>query len=224
MACLTARSPGALANVEKFSVITAIAAPLMRVNIDTDIIIPSREMKRVSKKGLSNGLFAGWRYTDIDERVANPEFVLNHAAYLGTQIIIAGENFGCGSSREHAVWALVEYGIRAVIAPSFSAIFHSNCIQNGVLPVTLPADEVAALAKLAVGGSSGIFTIDLLAQHIIDPAGRTHTFEISPNHRQTLLDGLDPIDRTLTLKASIEDFEQNHYDGNTWAKLSENQP
>lgn len=216
---MTAKLPGVLANMEKFSVVTAIAAPLMRVNIDTDIIIPSREMKRVSKKGLSNGLFAGWRYTDIDERVANPEFVLNQPAYLGTQIIIAGENFGCGSSREHAVWALAEYGIRAVIAPSFSAIFYSNCIQNGVLPVTLPAVEVSALAKQAAGGSSGIFTIDLLAQQITDPTGHTHAFKISANHRQTLLDGLDPIDRTLTLKASIEDFEQKHYAGNAWAKL-----
>lgn len=216
---MTAKLPEALASVEKFSVITAIAAPLMRVNIDTDIIIPSREMKRVSKKGLSNGLFAGWRYTDIDERIANPEFVLNQPAFLGTQIIIAGENFGCGSSREHAVWALAEYGIRAVIAPSFSAIFYSNCIQNGVLPVVLPADEVSALARQAVGGSSGIFTIDLLAQQITDPTGQIHAFKISANHRQTLLDGLDPIDRTLTLNASIEDFEKKHYANHAWAKL-----
>lgn len=192
----------------------------MRVNIDTDIIIPSREMKRVSKKGLSNGLFAGWRYLDIDARTPDPAFVLNKPAYLGTQLLITGENFGCGSSREHAVWALTEYGIRAVIAPSFSAIFQGNCIQNGVLPIVLPAQEVADLAKLAVGGSGGIFTIDLPRQKIIDPTGQIHDFEISPNQRQALLDGLDPIDRTLALKDRIEQFEAHRFATHPWAKLT----
>lgn len=205
--------------MEKFTSITAIAAPLMRVNIDTDIIIPSREMKRVSKKGLSIGLFAGWRYEDIDARKQNPDFVLNQPKYLGTQILIAGENFGCGSSREHAVWALAEYGIRAIIAPSFSAIFESNCIQNGLLPVTLQADQIAALADLAVGGSGGIFTVDLVAQTISDPTGHTHGFEISGNKRQTLMDGLDPIARTLVMEGHIRAFEEKRFATHPWARL-----
>lgn len=205
--------------MEKFTTVTAVAAPIMRVNIDTDIIIPSREMKRVSKKGLSNGLFAGWRYSTQDAREKNPEFILNQPQYLGTQILITGENFGCGSSREHAVWALAEYGIRAIIAPSFSAIFRSNCIQNGLLPVILPASEVAALATLAVGGSMGIFTIDLLEQTITDPQKTIHHFNISPNQRQTLLDGLDPIDRTLTMKDAIENYEAAHLKEQPWLHL-----
>ncbi len=205
--------------MEKFTSITAIAAPLMRVNIDTDIIIPSREMKRVSKKGLSIGLFAGWRYEDIDARKQNPDFVLNQPKYLGTQILIAGENFGCGSSREHAVWALAEYGIRTIIAPSFSAIFESNCIQNGLLPVTLQADQVAVLADLAIGGAAGIFTVDLVAQTISDPTGQIHAFKVSDNKRQTLMDGLDPIARTLMVEDQIKAFEQKRFTTHPWARL-----
>ncbi len=205
--------------MEKFTKITAIAAPVMRTNIDTDIIIPSREMKRVSKKGLSNGLFAGWRYSDIDARTPNPEFVLNKPGYFGTQILIAGENFGCGSSREHAVWALAEYGIRAIIAPSFSAIFQSNCIQNGLLPITLSSDDVTGLADQASGGSAGVFSVDLLENTITDPASRIHPFKIGTNQRQTLLDGLDPIDRTLKMKSEIERFELAHFNENSWADL-----
>lgn len=206
--------------MEKFTRITAIAAPLMRVNIDTDTIIPSREMKQVSKKGLSIGLFAGWRYSNIDARVKDSAFELNQPQYLGTQILITGENFGCGSSREHAVWALVEYGIRVIIAPSFSAIFHSNCIQNGLLPVTLPVEEVADLARQAVGGSTGIFTVDLLEQLIIDPADTAHSFTLSSNQRQTLLDGLDPIDNTLKLRDKIDGFETERLDAHPWARIT----
>lgn len=206
--------------MEKFSSITAIAAPLMRVNIDTDIIIPSREMKRVSKKGLSNGLFAGWRYTDIDARTNNPDFILNDPKYLGTQILFAGENFGCGSSREHAVWALAEYGIRSIIAPSFSAIFRSNCIQNGVLPIVLPMSTVTQLADQAIGGSKGMFTVDLVAQEIRSPNGESHSFEISDGDRQILLDGLDPIDRTLQRLDDIKAFETSRFADQPWASIA----
>lgn len=205
--------------MEKFTRISAIAAPIVRENIDTDIIIPSREMKRVSKKGLSDGLFAGWRYCDMDARTPDPEFVLNDPAYLGTQILIVGENFGCGSSREHAVWALVEYGIRAIVAPSFSAIFQSNCIQNGLLPIVLEKTGIRQLAGRAVGGSKGIFTVDLLEQEIMLPGGEKLPFDINQQDRQTLVDGLDPIDRTLQLADQINAFEASRFGTNPWVDL-----
>lgn len=205
--------------MEKFTRISAIAAPLVRENIDTDIIIPSREMKRVSKKGLSNGLFAGWRYSDMEARTPDPEFILNNPAYLGTQILVVGKNFGCGSSREHAVWALAEYGIRTIVAPSFSAIFRSNCIQNGVLPIAVTNSEVLRLAEQAIGGSNGIFTVDLLAQEILLPDGDKLAFEISKQDRQTLLDGLDPIDRTLQLSDQISAFEASRFAAHPWVSL-----
>ncbi len=205
--------------MEKFTTLNAIAAPLMRVNIDTDIIIPSREMKRVSKKGLANGLFAGWRYLSGDTRKPDPDFVLNQPQYLGTQILICGDNFGCGSSREHAVWALVEYGIRAIIAPSFSAIFFSNCIQNGVLPLELSSDQVVQCAKLAVGGNRGIFNIDLMQQTLTRPDGVKVAIMLAENDRQNLLEGLDPIDRTLRIAAAIDDFEQKDVEARPWAHL-----
>lgn len=206
--------------METFTHISAVAAPLMRVNIDTDIIIPSREMKRVSKKGLSDGLFAGWRYTDPAARSPDPEFVLNDPRYLSTQILIAGANFGCGSSREHAVWALAEYGIRAIIAPSFSAIFYNNCISNGILPVELPEAMVDALAMEAVGGSSGVFGIDLQEKQITPPDGSSVPFEIEATARQILLDGLDPIERTLNRADAITAFEAKRFTANPWAKLA----
>ena len=123
--------------MEKFTTLTAIAAPLLRINIDTDAIIPSREMKRVSKDGLAEGLFAGWRYQTPGSREENPDFILNQAPYRQARILLSGINFGCGSSREHAVWALHEWGIRAVIAPSFGSIFQGNCVRNGIVPVVL---------------------------------------------------------------------------------------
>lgn len=205
--------------MEKFTRISAIAAPLVRENIDTDIIIPSREMKRVSKKGLSNGLFAGWRYSDMDARTPDPDFILNNPAYLGTQILIAGENFGCGSSREHAVWALSEYGIRTIVAPSFSAIFRSNCIQNGVLPIVMTDGEILRLAEQAIGGSNGIFSVDLIAQEILLPDGDMLAFDINQQDRQTLLDGLDPIDRTMLLSDQISVFEASSFEANPWIDL-----
>ena len=131
----------------KFDVLTAVAAPLLRANVDTDAIIPSREMKTVSKTGLAAGLFAGWRYTQIGGREPDSDFVLNQPAYAGAQVLLAGENFGCGSSSEHAVWALLEFGIRAIAAPSFAPIFRMNCVRNGILPVCLPAATIAALAE-----------------------------------------------------------------------------
>src|SRR5512145_1859336 len=143
-----------------FDVLTAVAAPLIRANVDTDAIIPSREMKSVSKQGLADGLFAGWRYTTIGGREPDPAFVLNQPAYAGARILLGGENFGCGSSREHAVWALLEYGIRAVI-------FHGNCVRNGILPVRLDAGSIARLAEaVAPDPQQRQLTVDLVTQHV----------------------------------------------------------
>lgn len=205
--------------MEKFITLSAIAAPIMRVNIDTDIIIPSREMKQVSKKGLSSGLFAGWRYLDMETREPDPGFILNDPAYFGTQILLAGDNFGCGSSREHAVWALIEYGIRVIIAPSFSSIFLGNCIQNGLLPIVLPKADVNNLRKQAVGGAEGVFTVDLENQTITAPDNKTLTFYIPANHRRALMDGLDLVDQTLLVQKDIEAFEQKRFSTHPWAAL-----
>ncbi len=174
-----------------FTRLTSIAAPLLRANIDTDTIIPSREMRSTGRTGLADGLFAPWRYLDVDARVPDPDFVLNQPAFRGAQILLAGANFGCGSSREHAVWALAEWGIRAIIAPSFAPIFAANCLRNSLLPVVLPADAIAPLAGQAV-------TIDLDAQ---TAAG--HGFAIGAEAKRMLLEGLDAVELTLTHAAAI---------------------
>ena len=171
--------------------ITSIAIPLIRNNIDTDCIIPSREMKSVSKHGLSEGLFAGWRYTEIGGRTPQPDFVLNDPAFADAQILLAGENMGCGSSREHAAWALSEYGIRVVIAPSFNPIFRGNCVRNGILPIQLKPQPLAE--------STGPLTVDLEACCISNEAGETWTFTLDDEARTMLLEGLDPIDITLKM-------------------------
>ena len=193
--------------MEKFETLTAVAAPLVRANVDTDAIIPSREMKAVSKTGLAEGLFAGWRYTEIGGREPNPEFVLNRPGYAGARILLGGENFGCGSSREHAVWALAEYGFRAVIAPSFSPIFYGNCVRNGIVPVKLPADAVAALAAAVERDPAHTpLTVDLVQQQVRAPDGQSYDFPIEAEAREMLLEGLDAIDLTLKQRATIEDF------------------
>ena len=193
--------------MEKFETLTAVAAPLIRANVDTDAIIPSREMKTVSKTGLADGLFAGWRYTEIGGREPNPDFVLNRPDYAGARILLGGENFGCGSSREHAVWALAEYGFRAVIAPSFSPIFYGNCVRNGIVPVRLPAEAVAALAAAVERDPAGMqLTVDLERRKVTSPDGQAYGFPIEAEAREMLLEGLDAIDLTLKQRAAIEDF------------------
>ena len=191
--------------MDKFTVHRGVAAPLLRINIDTDAIIPSREMKRVSKSGLGAGLFAGWRYLDAAARTPDPDFVLNQPAFAGASILLAGANFGCGSSREHAVWALVEFGIRAVVAPSFGAIFYGNCIRNGLLPVELPEEVVRALAEAT--GDATPLRIDLERCVLESPRGDVHSFQIQPALRQMLLEGLDPIALTLKMSDQITAFE-----------------
>lgn len=180
--------------MEKFTTLTAIAAPILRINIDTDIIIPSREMKRVSKEGLGEGAFAGWRYTKPGSREENPEFILNREPYRQAQIILSGANFGCGSSREHAVWALSDWGIRCVIAPSFGSIFYGNCVRNGILPVVLDDAQIKMLAtQVEADPLERRIHIDLDAGIVTGPDGTQFPFDIAPADREMLMQGLDAI-------------------------------
>jgi len=207
--------------MRKFDVLTGVAVPLLRANVDTDAIIPSREMKSVSKRGLADGLFAGWRYTAIGGREPNAEFVLNQPAYAGARILLAGENFGCGSSREHAVWALDEYGIHAVVAPSFAPIFQGNCVRNGILPVRLDAATVARLAAVvAPDPQRRLLTVDLVRQQITGPDDIDLPFAIEPEAREMLLEGLDAIDLTLRHRDAIEAFRGRDRGRRPWIYLS----
>ncbi len=176
---------------EPFTRLTGPAAPLLSDNIDTDTIIPSREMRSTGRTGLAAGLFAPLRYTDPDARTENPDFILNQPPWRHAQIIIGGANFGCGSSREHAVWALAEHGIRTIVAPSFAPIFAGNCVLNGIVPAALPAAAVSALA-----GAGGLLTIDLEAMTVQGDGG-TFPFTLAEDDRQMLLHGLDAIALTL---------------------------
>lgn len=176
--------------------LVARAAPMLRDNIDTDTIIPSREMRSTGRTGLADGLFAPWRYVDADARLENPDFVLNRPEHRGAAIIAAGRNFGCGSSREHAVWALAEYGVRAIVAESFAPIFRNNCIRNFLLPVTLDPAAVEAIAGREV-------TIDLAARTLACE-GATYPFALEDEALEMLRHGLDAIDLTLQQRAAID--------------------
>jgi len=177
------------------STITSPGVPLLRENIDTDTIIPSREMKTTGRTGLADGLFAPWRYTDAAARLRDPSFVLNQRDAIGTRLLLAGANFGCGSSREHAVWALAEFGIEAIIAPSFAPIFKGNCIRNGLLPIELPEAVVRALVWQMV-------CIDLPTQ-TVSAGDECWSFAIDPEAKAMLAEGLDAIDLTLNQKPAI---------------------
>ncbi len=200
--------------VEPLTTITALPAPLIRDNIDTDQIIPSREMKTTGKTGLANGLFAGSRYTVIGGREPNPDFVLNQPKHRGAQILLGGKNFGCGSSREHAVWALVEYGVRVVIAESFAPIFAGNCVRNGVLPAMLAREDIAAIA-VAIAP----VTVDLPAQTIALSEDRTWTFAIGEVAKAMLLEGLDAIDMTLKMAGDIASWQAVDKAARPWIYL-----
>jgi len=203
--------------MQEFIVHTGVTAPLLRINIDTDAIIPSREMRRVSKKGLGEGLFAYWRYQLPGGRDLNPDFILNQAEYGNTTILLTGSNFGCGSSREHAVWALAEYGIRAIIAPSFGAIFYQNCVRNGILPLVLSAQAITTLSELVQQAPQiNQLTIDLPRQQVIAPGGQYYTFDIEESYKEMLLKGLDSIGLTLTHTAAIDAFEQQDKLQRSW--------
>src|SRR5487761_1852275 len=181
--------------MEKFTTLSGIAAPLPMINIDTDKILPAVYLKTIKRTGLGKVLFEEVRFRPDGSE--NPDFVLNQPPYRNARILVAGDNFGCGSSREHAPWALLDFGIRAVIAPSFADIFYNNCFKNGLLPIALPADIVAQLMDDARKGSNARLTIDLASQTITRPDGQTVHFEIDQFRKQCLLDGLDDIGLTL---------------------------
>lgn len=195
---------------------SGIAAPLRVNNVDTDQIIPSREMKRVSKLGLGDGLFAGWRYTDNDGKRGEeiPGFILNQPGFRDATILLAGKNFGCGSSREHAVWALADFGIRAVIAESFGRIFRSNCARNGLLAISLGGKDIERLASVA-----GELRIDLEAECLDLGDGERMNFSIDPGDREMLLKGLDYIDFALQYSADIDRFITADRKRRSWAYI-----
>jgi len=196
---------------QKFVTLTSVAAPLIEDNIDTDIIIPSREMKSTGKTGLKDGLFAGRRY--LEGRTADPAFVLNQPAYAQAAILLSGDNFGCGSSREHAVWALVEWGIRCVVAPSFSPIFAGNAVRGGLLPLALPRDAVMALSR-----AGAPLHVDLPAQTVTAGA-LSFDFAIDGEAKAMLIGGLDAIDLTLQKAATIKDWLAADFNLRPWVYL-----
>jgi 3-isopropylmalate/(R)-2-methylmalate dehydratase small subunit len=205
--------------MEPFVSHSGIAAPLLRINIDTDAIIPSREMKRVSREGLGEGLFANWRYRDVAAREEDPEFVLNREPFRHATILLAGENFGCGSSREHAVWALKDFGFRAVIAPGFGSIFYGNCVRNGILPVCLAEPDIEAIALHVDAEPSQQVTIDLPSQTVTDAAGADYPFDIGAGDKEMLLEGLDPIAKTMKLDEQILAFRERDRADRPWIYL-----
>ena len=205
--------------MEPFVTHSGIAAPLLGINIDTDAIIPSREMKRVSKEGLGEGLFANWRYRDVATRQEDPDFVLNREPFRHATILLAGENFGCGSSREHAVWALKDFGFRAVIAPSFGSIFYDNCVRNGILPVRLAEPDIEAIALHVDAEPTQQVTVDLPGQTVTDAAGADYPFDIGEGDKEMLLEGLDPIAKTMQLDEKIRAFRERDRAERPWIYL-----
>jgi 3-isopropylmalate/(R)-2-methylmalate dehydratase small subunit len=191
--------------MEKFTKLTGVAAPLPMINVDTDKIFPSGYLKTIERTGLGKVLFDEIRYRPDGSE--NPDFVLNQPPYRKAQILVAGDNFGCGSSREHAPWALLDFGIRCVIAPSFGDIFYNNCFKNGVLPIRLPEATVALLMEDAKKGANAVLTIDLEAQTISRPDGESVHFDIDPFRKHCLLNGLDDIGLTEQKAAAIASYE-----------------
>jgi 3-isopropylmalate/(R)-2-methylmalate dehydratase small subunit len=200
--------------MDKFTTLTAVAAPLPMINVDTDMIIPKQFLKTVERTGLAKGLFFELRETPDGKPVA--DFFMNQPQYKGAQILVAGDNFGCGSSREHAPWALLDYGIRCVIATSFADIFYNNCFQNGILPIKLPQEDVDKLMDDAKRGANARVTVDLEKQEIKGPDGGTITFEIDAHKKHCLLNGLDNIGLTLEKKSKIDSFESKQHDTQPW--------
>ena len=199
--------------MQKFNKLTAVAAPLPIINVDTDMIIPKDYLKTIKRTGLGTGLFAEMRYND--DGSDNKDFILNNPAYKDAEILVAGDNFGCGSSREHAPWALFDYGIKCVISTSFADIFYNNCFKNGILPVVVSEDELEQLVDDARRGANATISVDLEAQTIMGPDGGTINFDIDANRKHRLLNGIDDIGETLEKAPAIESYE---------AKLGENRP
>ena len=200
--------------MEKFTTLTGTAAPLPMVNIDTDKIIPKQFLKTIARTGLGAGLFYDLRYDEAGNKVGG--FVLDRAPYDQAKILVAGENFGCGSSREHAPWALLDFGIRCIIATSFADIFYNNCFKNGILPIKLPAAEVEALMADAQDAENPTLTVDLATQQIRRPNGAVVGFDIDPFRKECLLGGLDDIGLTLQKGATIDGFEAAQMRSQPW--------
>ena len=199
--------------MQAFTRLDAKIAPLPLANIDTDQIIPKQFLKTVEREGLGRGLFYDFRF-DENGKEKN-DFVLNRPEYKGAGVLVAGDNFGCGSSREHAPWALADFGISCVISTSFADIFYNNCFQNGLLPVVLAADEVQALMDEAKGGNHMV-TVDLAAQTVVSPSGKTFSFQIDPSRKDKMLNGLDAIGETLQAAPSIDVFEGKRAISQPW--------
>jgi 3-isopropylmalate/(R)-2-methylmalate dehydratase small subunit len=200
--------------MEKFTKLRAVAAPLPMVNVDTDKIIPKQFLKTIKRTGLAKGLFYELRFDEAGRPKAG--FVLDQPAYREAKILVAGANFGCGSSREHAPWALLDFGIRCVIAPSFADIFYNNCFKNGILPIALPQEQVDLLMDDAERGSNAVVSVDLESQTITGPDGGELQFEIDPFRRHCLLNGLDDIGLTLEKQAAIDSFEDSQRISQPW--------
>jgi len=200
--------------------IAGIAAPLLRINVDTDAIIPSREIKAVSKKGLSEGLFSEWRYTSMTDRKPNEEFVLNQEPYNRSDILLTGDNFGCGSSREHAVWALQEWGIKALIGTTFGSIFFENCIRNGLLPIELSSNDMQKLIHYVEKNPALNQIMIDLEKLSINFGSSVIVFDFDKKYQTLLLEGLDEIQQTLKLDSEISSFEEKHLERNPWLKLA----
>ena len=209
--------------MEKFTVHTGLVVPLDRANVDTDAIIPKQFLKSIKKTGFGENLFDAWRFLDVGEpgmdpksRKPNPDFVLNYPQYKGGTILLARKNFGCGSSREHAPWALQQYGFKAVIAPSFADIFHTNSFKNGFLPIALTELEVDHLFNEAAAHPGYKVTIDLAAKTVVTPSGKSMSFDIDDTRRQNLLQGLDEIGITLKHSDEIKAYEEKRKRSEPW--------
>lgn len=200
--------------MDKFTKLDSPAAPMRMINIDTDRIIPKQFLKTIERSGLGKFLFNDMRYND--DGSDNPDFVLNQASYKGAEIIVAGDNFGCGSSREHAPWALLDFGIKCVISTSFADIFFNNCFKNGVLPIKVSPEELEELMGDAEKGGNARLSVDLESQTITRPDGSTVAFEVDPFRKHCLLEGLDDIGLTLQHDEAIDDFEAKQRSGQPW--------
>ena len=200
--------------MEKFEKLTAIAAPMPLINIDTDMIIPKQFLKTIKRSGLGVNAFHEMRY-DLDGN-ENPDFVLNNEAYKGANILVAGDNFGCGSSREHAPWALLDFGIRCVISTSFADIFYNNCFKNGILPVVVSEDELQVLMKDAEKGSNARMIVDLENQQIETSDGEVISFDVDQHRKHCLINGLDDIGLSMEKIASVDAFEAQMAQSAPW--------
>ena len=201
--------------MDKFTTLTGVAAPMPLVNIDTDMIIPKQFLKTIQRSGLGKNLFDEMRYTQDGQEI--PDFVLNQPAYRKAETIVAGDNFGCGSSREHAPWALLDFGIRCVISTSFADIFFNNCFKNGILPVVLPQEAVDVLMDDARKGANARITVDLEAQTVTSSDGKTFAFEVDAFKKHCLMNGLDDIGLTMEKASAIDAFEKKNATLHPWA-------